>query len=47
MVDEEMRSPVSADGISGKLSKGSFDVGTSMVVVGALSVLWTDRIASR
>ena len=48
MVDGEKRSPVSADGVSGRWeSNGSFDVGTSMVVVGALSVLRTERIASR
>ena len=35
-VEGEKRSPVSADGVSGKYSKGSFEVGTSMVVVGAL-----------
>ena len=37
MVDGEKRSPVSADGVSGKYSKGSFDVGRSMVVVCAIS----------
>ena len=46
-VEGEKRSPVSAEGVSGKYSKGSFGMGMSMVVVGASSVLRTDNLASR